>query len=157
MFIKKYTANAITLSRLILIPLMFLDLEPITMVVATVILYWGFDELDGTVARKLNITSVSGHKLDLLTDRMLDFALFGYAAYLHPEMTPVIAACLILRHSTDIITLDTYYNHWRKYLVYVVGFKTACYCAMILGFVSGGYIMAAGFAVYFWLTINENF
>ena len=100
--------NLITLSRLIFTLMMGAyiyvntTLNPLYLIIYFSLFYWFADAIDGVVARKFNMCTEFGRKLDLFTDRMADLIFCSLLLYLYP----VFSGYLIL----FILIMITYCN-----------------------------------------------
>lgn len=151
-FIKNNLANIITLSRLFLIPILFISSNINFIVISTFLLYFIFDEVDGKVARYLSIQSPLGAKLDLIVDRTLDLVLYLFLIQYDFDLFYPVLIILISRFSTDIVLPPNFYNNlgsFNKWLITLGALlRVLCFSLILHGL---------GFFIYILVIINIGY
>jgi phosphatidylglycerophosphate synthase len=84
----KYVPNALSLSRVVLLPLLYwlLFTAPPLVFLAAWIALCSTDYLDGKIARKFNVVSSMGKALDSISDLVFYLSTVYFLSYLYPEV-----------------------------------------------------------------------
>lgn len=98
---KRNLANIITISRIVLIPIILVSLYMETkffngLSILLFIIASLTDYLDGFLARKLNIVSKLGGILDLIADKMLVTSVLIWAVYMSGDLILTLAVLVII-------------------------------------------------------------
>lgn len=147
-------ANAITICRLLLIPVVFrlvLDGSPFALVVFAVAALT--DLLDGAIARGTNQVTEFGRLLDPLTDRLF-ISSVTVALYLKDYMPPIWALALVLMRDALVLVGSVWLKlRRRKIEVTMLGkiATTVLFVAilvMVAGLDQGLWVFYAGLLLY---------
>lgn len=131
----KFIPNILTLIRIINIPfiVIFFTLDNIKLTIIIAILTAITDYLDGFIARKFNVTSELGAKLDAVSDKFFAIGLLIALSIKYP----ILLISLFLEIIISIINLGIYCKTKTTKSLFIGKIKTwALFLVVILGFIS---------------------
>lgn len=106
--------NALTLSRMLLIPVLLFLLEQHAFAGAFLLASWIFlsDFLDGRLARATGQVTFSGAILDPVADKLVALSLFGYLYFLD-RVVPVYFLLLVIRDVAQLASIPILLG-WKR-------------------------------------------
>lgn len=107
---KQHIVNAITYSRIIGIPFLFLIRENSILLFIIASLMFITDFFDGFLARKWNVTSTRGAILDLIADKFLVIVLLVYGVIFY-EVNIILCILIVFR---EIYSMVIRFNTMKK-------------------------------------------
>lgn len=105
----RWPNNQVTLSRALIVAVlvmpMFVGMRwPPALASAIFMMgFWLFDQLDGWLARRLELSSSFGESLDLLVDRFCDVLIAAYLLTAEPQHVPATLVFLLMRIAPDVL------------------------------------------------------
>jgi phosphatidylglycerophosphate synthase len=107
------TPNQITVCRLILVPVLwvfaFMDMPKFIAIGLILTLF--LDNLDGFLARKFNLSSELGNRLDRLADRLVEGSVFVWILIFEPS---IVTDHLLLAFSLIVLTIASLLVGWIR-------------------------------------------